>query len=235
MRFSVEEYAKHFKMSKEMVYSKLRSNRLAYVVEGSVTYIVVNDDNASSKESKVDKETDTTTQIKSKSVVPAKKTTTVGTIISLYQRENLQLKERVKSLEDKIDRLIDDKEKMLQEERERIERVYIAKDEQLKSILDLVNTKLQLSNHETVHDVGIEEELSEEKTSEIKQSEDFIELNRYLKSININSHLRKQIKKRFEKAYNHDVRVIKQNGLFFLDFSKYDYSNLLMREIADDN
>lgn len=232
MRFSVEEYAKHFKMSKEMVYSKLKSNRLAYVVEGDVTYIVVNDSSGTDKENSVENKIMITAQPKPKNIIPAKKTTTVGTIISLYQRENFQLKERVKSLEDKIDRLIDDKEKMLQEERERIERVYIAKDEQLKSILDLVNTKLQLSSHDTVHDVGIEEE---NNYSEIIQTEDFIELNRYLKSINVNSHLRKQIRKRFEKAYRHDVRVIKQNGLFFLDFSKYDYSNLLKREIADDN
>jgi hypothetical protein len=237
MRFSIDEYAKHFKMSKEMVYSKLRANRLAYVVENNITYIVINSDQDISKNENIKSETDTpATPVQEirKEIAAVKNKTTVGTIIRLYQRENLQLKQRVKSLEDKIDRLIDDKEKMLQAERERIERVYIAKDDQLKSILDLVNTKLQLTKHETVHDVGIEEDRNEKLTETI-ESENFIELSRYLKSIDINSQLRKKIRKRFERAYMNDVRVIKRSGLFYLDFSKYDYSNLLKRETENGN
>ena len=50
-----------------------------------------------------------------------------------------------------------------------------------------------------------------------------------LKSLELNAKNRKTIKKRFTKAFGSDVRIIQQNGEFFLDFSKYDYSDLLQQ------
>ncbi len=41
MRFTVDEYAKTFKMSKEMIQNKLRTKRLNYIIEGGITYIIV--------------------------------------------------------------------------------------------------------------------------------------------------------------------------------------------------
>ena len=41
MRLTLDEYSKHFKMSKEMINSKLRAKRLNYIIEDSVTYIIV--------------------------------------------------------------------------------------------------------------------------------------------------------------------------------------------------
>jgi len=142
--------------------------------------------------------------------IKAKKTT-VAMVIELYQKENKLLKERVEQLELKIDKLVDDKERMLIDERNKIEAIY----------LEVINTKLLLENSKpaVVHDV--------ETLKITNKDEKLVELKKYLKTLDLNSKKKKIIKDRFSKVYDDDIRVIKQNGKLFLDFSKYDYSDLL--------
>ncbi len=220
MRFTVNEYSKHFKISKEMVYAKLRQKQLNYIMEEGVTYIIV--PQSADKETAPD--TVSTKQEIPPSAPPVRPKTTVGTIIALYQRENQHLKHRIKELEAKIDKLIDDKEQMLIGERNRIEQIYSTKDEQLKTILNLVNTKLMLSQDHTVHDVDVSEDAEDE---EIIEHQGFMELKKYLKTLDLTSRQRKIIKKRFAAAYGNDSRVLQQNGAFYLDFDRFDYSDLL--------
>ena len=106
MKLTIDEYSKKFKMSKEMVHSKIKSKKIQHVVEDSIIYIIVDDEDIQ------------TQQQKPLSVKPK---TTAGAVISLYQRENLQLKAKIAQLEAKIDKLIDDKEQMLRDERDKIE------------------------------------------------------------------------------------------------------------------
>ncbi len=225
MRLTVDEYSKHFKMSKEMVHSKLKNKKLNYIIEEGISYIIVprssleNDKRREIHEEKKVERSETP-----KAAASNKPKTTAGTIIALYQRENQHLKIRIKELESKIDKLIDDKEQMLIGERNRIEQIYSNKDEQLKNILNLVNTKLMLSQDTTVHDVDIDDDSNNEES--IPQN-GFVELKKYLKSLDLDSHQRKVIKKRFSSAYGSDSRVVQQNGEFFLDFNRFDYSDLL--------
>jgi hypothetical protein len=226
MRFTVDEYSQRFKMSKEMIHSKLKNRRLNYIIEDGTTYIIVprnmlDDTPHEAKNQQPVQETPAAAK-------PVRPKTTVGTIIALYQKENLQLKQKIKELELKIDKLISDKEQMLRDERDRIEKVYSNKDEQLKTILELVNTKLMLTQTSTVHDVeSTSEKEPEEAIDASWQQSDFVELRQYLKSLELKSPEKKSIKKRFAEAYGSDIRVIQQNGQFYLDFSKYDYSDLL--------
>ncbi|HEX5329604.1 hypothetical protein [Sulfuricurvum sp.] len=217
MRFSVDEYAKTFKMSKEMIQNKLRTKRLNYIIEGGITYIIV-------PRSSLDEEKrrELSQSAKPLSPPPAPQKTTVGMIIALYQKENQQLKIKIKELEAKIDRLVNDKEQMLIAERERIEEIYTAKDEQLKNLLDVINTKLLLSQENKVHDVDI-------TATPIAPSisNGVIELKRYLKFIGMSSTERKAVKRRFELAYGSDIRVIQKEGEFYVDLSKYDYTDFL--------
>lgn len=206
MRLTIDEYSRQFKMSKEMISSKLRAKKLNYIIEDSVTYIIVEN---------IPKATQNTQQPEPKTSTKSK--TTVATVISLYQRENTQLKEKVMKLENKIDKLIDDKEQMLRSERDKIEELYNKKDEQLKNILELVNTKLMLE-HQTIHDV---ETLKEEPVL------GEMELKEYLKSLDIKSYQKKVIKRRFLAVYDTDVRIRQKNSKLYLDLSKYDYSDLL--------
>ena len=217
MRLTVDEYSKHFKVSKEMIHSKLRSKKLNYIIENGETYIIVpksKTDNDIFKEIKEKK----AKQEKSMPTTSQKPKITVATLIELYKRENRALKERIKELEAKIDRLIDDKEQMLREERERIEKVYAAKDEQLKTILELINAKLQMEQQSlnATHDLEA-----------IAAPSQRVELKEYLKSLDLDSTQRKIIKKRFQAVKGSDIRVQEQNGKIYLDFGKYDYSDLL--------
>ena len=215
MRLTIDEYSKHFKMSKEMILSKLRKKQLSSIVENGVTYIITAET----------KEKSTTPTVPA----PKRRKTTVAMVLSLYQKENQQLKEKILQLEEKIDKLIDDKEQMLRDEMSKIEQVYSAKDEQLKTILELVNTKLlvEQSNANTVHEV---ESIPADKNKDAKDIElvdEIVELKDYLKKLELEPYQRKIIKKRFLAVYNSDIRVIKQNGKLYLNFSKYDYSDLL--------
>lgn len=223
MRFTIDEYSQRFKMSKEMVQSKLRDKRLNYIIEEGTTYIIV--PRSSLNEPQL-REIDAAAaaQKEAQPQAPAKPKTTVGTIIALYQKENRHLKEKIVELEAKIDRLIADKEQMLRDERDRIEQVYSNKDEQLKNILELINTKLMLTQNPEVHDVDVHQD---EPIEASWDQGEYVELRHYLKSLDIKSGDRKMIRRRFAEAFGSDVRVIQQNGQFFLDFSKYDYSDLL--------
>lgn len=220
MRFTVDEYAKTFKMSKEMIQNKLRTKRLNYIIEGGVTYIIV-------PRSSLDEEKhrELTQTAKTSPSAPAPQKTTVGMIIALYQKENQQLKLKIKELEAKIDRLVNDKEQMLIAERERIEEIYTAKDEQLKNFFEVINTKLLLSHENKVHDVDIS--ATPITAAPQPSGGGVIELKRYLKFIGMGSDERKAVKRRFELAYGSDVRVIQKEGEFYVDLSRYDYTDFL--------
>jgi hypothetical protein len=217
MRLTIDEYSKHFKMSKEMIHSKLRSKKLNYIIEGGETYIIV--PKSKTDEQKV-KEIHEEKKQKAKPTMqqPQKQKITVATLIELYKRENQALKNKIKELEEKIDNLIDDKEQMLRQERERIEKVYASKDEQLKKVLELINAQMTLQHSPQQPQLEVEA---------IPQHSRLVELKEYLKSLDLEPHQRKAIKKRFQAVKGADIRVQEQNGKIYLDFSKYDYTDLL--------
>jgi len=210
MDITVEEYAKRFKMSKEMVASKIRQNKLNYTLKDGEPLISIPEE----KESNPLKKHAQTNSLQKNVMQKA----TVATVLGLYKRENNYLKEKIEQLEMKIDKLINDKEDMLKSERDRIEQIYSNKDEQLKNILELVNEKmLQEQQNQTIHEI---------EHSQV-QAPKIIELKKYLKTLELDSIQRKNIKKRFEESLKDDIRIIEQNGKIYLDFSKYDYSDLL--------
>ena len=222
MRFTIDEYSKQFKMSKELINSKLRSKKLNYVIEDGETFIVVAQ---SSMNEETIEEIQQQKREQEKQVNITTQKMTVGTILSLYKRENDHLKQKIRELENKIDSLITDKENMLREERDKIEQVYSTKDEHLKNILELINKQLMLEQKAaTVHEVTLS---NIEETQQEKENLSHIDLKSYLKTLDLQSYQRKIIKKRFFDALDHDVRIIQQNGKLYLDFAKYDYSDLL--------
>ena len=226
MRLTIDEYCKHFKMSKEMLGSKLKAKKLNYIIENSTTYIIVTD-KAMQEDIKMQEKVSPIKLPPISNPVIAKPKTTVATILSLYQRENQQLKNKILQLEEKIDKLIDDKEQMLRDEMQKIEQVYSAKDEQLKTILELVNAKLMMDRTSNVHEIETLPTQENIKISEKNTSPKLVELRSYIRTLDLKSYQRKIIKKRFLAAYDNDIRIIQQNGELFLDFARYDYSDLL--------
>lgn len=224
MRLTIDEYSNKFKMSKEMINSKLKAKKLNYIIEDGKTFIIVNKDSITQESASNSTEKE---QPQQPTKTIAKPKMTVATVIALYQRENQQLKAKIAQLEAKVDKLIDDKEQMLREEMSKIEQVYTTKDEQLKNILELVNAKLMLeSKSQTLHEIEAVPTNQPQVHNKIKES-GLVELKSYLKTLDLKSYQRKIIKKRFLAVYDSDVRIIQQNGKLYLDFSKYDYSDLL--------
>ena len=43
MQLTIDEYSKQFKMSKEMINSKLKAKKLNYTIDDSITYIQIDD------------------------------------------------------------------------------------------------------------------------------------------------------------------------------------------------
>lgn len=214
MKLTIDDYAKKFKMSKEMVVSKVKANLLESFVENDVVYIILEEKLERPLEKQKSKVLD----------LQKKQKTTVATIISLYQKENKHLKEKIVQLETKIDQLISDKEQMLRDERDKIEHLYTTKDEQLKNILELMNAKFQLEQQKNkIHEVKPLETIEHAPQNDSQ----IIELRTYLKSLDLKQSQRKTIKKRFLSVYDSDIRILQQNGKIYLDLTKYDYSDLL--------
>jgi len=213
-------------MSKEMIKSKLKTKKLNYIIEDGITYIIT-----TTSINKVDSSNHSIQKIETPTTLIqpiVKQKTTIGTVLSLYQRENQQLKDKILQLEAKVDKLIDDKEQMLRAERDKIEEVYSTKDAQLKNILELISTKLTLEKTTPlIHEVETCEPKNEIVKKEKKKKDEIVEFKTYLKSLEIKDYKKKVIKKRFLSAYDNDIRIIQKNGKLYLNFSKYDYSDLL--------
>jgi len=215
MRLSIDEYADRFNLPVATIHTKLRSKELNYTIDQGMVYILLS------------------------STPEQKQKTSVGTIIALYQKENQHLKDKIGELENKIDKLINDKEQMLREERSRIEHLYQSKDEQLKTVLELINTKLQLSQPQPISpsqplhsvDAELEEEIEVPLSPKQPEAEPLnphkIALRQYLKNIGLESIEKRLIKRRFAGAYGSDIRILQHDGEFYLDLSKFDYSDLL--------
>lgn len=216
MQLTIDEYSRRFKMSKEMVHAKLRAGRLPHTVVDGTTLIEVE-------------------QMSSGHATPkpqAPRPTTAGAVIMMYQKENAQLKEKILQLEEKIDRLIYDKEQMLREERDRIELIYASRDEQLKAFLELVNTKLVQENQKlSSASAHAKDPVPPAEIHPPAQSAATgpSELFSYLDTHHYTGTEKKIVKKRFAQAYGSDIRVMQKNGQFILDFSRYDYTDLLAR------
>lgn len=231
MRLTVEEYSQYFKISKEMVELKIRTKKLNYIIDNSITYIIVSRKLLESiKRNNIEVQKKEQMQTPATTTLPKPKST-VAMILGLYQKENRQLKEKIVQLEAKIDKLIDDKEQMLRDEMRKIEEVHREKERQFKMILELLNTKFSQKEQNSdaeIQDVEIQNYTIEDANSmKEKKYNQIVELKSYLKRVDLENAQRKIIKKRFMDAYGSDIRVIKQNGKFYLNFSKYDYSDLL--------
>jgi len=217
MQLTIDEYANRFKMSKEMIRAKLRAGRLAHTMVDGMAYITVNDQAVPREAPKPE----------------SASRTSAAAVIMMYQQENSQLKQKITELEMKIDRLIGDKEQMLRDERDRIESIYVSRDEQLKSFLELVNAKLVQEGFKLA---SSQQGVSEPAKTNVQpappmrpNTPEQAELFYYLDAKQYSPSEKKAVRKRFAKAYGNDIRVIQQNGEFILDFSKYDYSDLLAR------
>jgi len=130
-KMSVSEAAEHFGVSKEAIHNRIRRGSLESVMEDGVKMVMVGDAKPSPA---------------AKRATPTRRTSQNDErYYKLLEEQNAKLQARVDTLEGETRSLRDQKEQMLVEEREKIERIYKEKDEQLKSILNTISSHIMLN------------------------------------------------------------------------------------------
>ena len=228
---TVAEAAEHFNISKEAIHNRIRRGTLNSVIENGVKYVVLTDAKPAAQPD--------------------------NRFHDYIERENERLKAKNEQLEAEIGRLRDQREQMLIEEREKIERIYKERDEQLKNVLQVFASKLLPANAaEAIVEEAVSAEIVEEPPAPLDEEDfedgiieeeetafsgiadtpdpfegddfdDLVSLKDFLKLKGFGKKQRKRIKERFESGATDDTRILVRGGKLYLRPYHYDYSDLL--------
>jgi len=208
-KMSINDAAVYFGVSKEAIHNRVRRGSLQSLVENGVKMVLVD-------ETKINV---------AKSVQPRRTVINNDRYYKLLEEQNTKLQSRVDILENETRTLRDQKELMLIQEREKIERIYKEKDEQLKNILSSISSQFMLN---APQDEIVEEETFEaEIEPEPVQASNVVSLKKYLKKKNFSSKKIKKINARFKKRVKKDERIIIVGNKYYIDTLKHDYSDII--------
>jgi len=203
-KLSVAEAAEQFKVSKEAIHNRIRRGSLDCVIEHGVKYVLIDEPSTVEKAPENDK------------------------YYSYIEDENRVLKEKITELETQNLTLRDQKEKMLIEEKKKIEQIYKERDEQLKQVLHTITSKFLPHIEEKLVDETADDIVDVEEVSENKETySEPIRLKRFLKLKAYKPAKRQRVKNRFKRLIGRDERVVRTDGKIFVDPVKYDYQDLL--------
>ena len=208
-KMTIEEAAKYFGVSKEAIHNRIRRGSLQSVVEDGVKLVMVEKNQSSAGKRGSSKQNTSFNHDK---------------YYKFLEEQNAKLQNKVEMLESETRALRDQKEKMLIEERMKIEQIYKNKDEQLKNILNVISSKFIQGIPLQVQDEHVEAEIEME---EEETPDELISLKKYLKQIKAGKKKTKKIKNRFKKRAKKDERIIKVADKYYVNISKYDYKDLL--------
>ncbi len=158
-KLTVMEASKLLGVSKEAIYNRLRRGTLNCVIEEGTKYILLG------KQTQKDHHHISTHIRKNEPSID-------NAYVTLLKEQLEELKAKNTRLELDKERLIADKERFLIESKEKIERIYKERDEQLKTILSLANHRQIVhtpSPSATEHDYVVEDDViipSEEEAEE---------------------------------------------------------------------
>ncbi len=226
-KLTVLEAAKLLGVSKEAIYNRLRRGSLQSVVEDGVKFIVMSK-GQSSREHNTVRKTDTGID---------------HAYVELLKSQLEEIKLKNIQLEADKDRLINDKERLLIESKEKIEAIYKERDEQLKTILSLANrqithqspeihTPAKSSNEEESEealptpffyedaDVVEDEEENGVEENRFESYRDWRDLRSYLKQKGFSKKEKDNISHELKKKVGNDENVIDKNGKLFIKKGK---------------
>lgn len=214
-KMNVADAASFFGVSKEAIHNRIRRGSLASEVVDSVKYVVIEDDAQEGSK--------TTKRVVSK---PKPSTQVDSKYYEFLEQQNSSLQQKVEKLEGETRTLRDQKEKMLIDEREKIENIYKEKDEQLKNIINMISSNLMLEskpNPQTTQSVEAEiETLEIDENPSVK--ENWTPLNKVLKSYKYKKEKRVKILKKFiKKAKQGDLSVYVKNDKCYIDLDRFGY------------
>ena len=209
-KMSVNDAAVYFSVSKEAIHNRIRRGSLQSVIEEGVKMVLI-DENQARPQTK-------------KSTQPKRSSVPNDRYYKLLEQQNEKLQSRVDTLENETRTLRDQKEQMLIQEREKIERIYKEKDEQLKNILSTISSQFMLNAPQEVME---ENTLEAEIEPEPVEANEVISLKKYLKKHDLSAKKIKKIKEKFKKRAKKDERIIILGNKYYLDTAKYDYSDII--------
>ncbi len=193
-KLTIQEAADKMGVSKEAIHNRIRRGTLESVMQSGVKYVLFQDEQKEPKPSVSDDK-----------------------YYKYLEEQNQKLQNRIEFLESESRELRNQKELLLIEEKNKIEQIYRQKDEQLKSIVQAISTKLIPQK---------QEEPSIEAEVEIPHIENrLIGLKKHLKALKLKPKKIDKIFARFDAAS--DIRVLKVGKKIYIDPQKYDYSDLL--------
>jgi superfamily II DNA helicase RecQ len=213
-KLTVAQAAEYFGVSKEAIHNRVRRGSLEVIVENGIKMVLLNPDKIIKQPRKP---TQVTAAVKNDE-----------RYYKLLQEQNEKLQEKVEKLESETRNLRDQKELMLINERKKIEAIYQEKDEQLKNILSTLSSQFMLLQDKPA-EIVCEDEAVEVEIQELPSSKknSIVSLKKYLKSQNYSEKKSKRVKKVFLKRVKKDKRITEIDGKIYLDFTKYDYLDLL--------
>lgn len=207
-KMNIADAAEFFGVSKEAIHNRIRRGSLESIIVGNEKNVIIDG---------------TKPHIKASKKINTKNSTQTDEKYYKYlETQNEKLQSKVEKLESETRSLRDQKERMLIDERQKIEKIYRDKDEQLKNILNAISSKFMLESPSEHLEAEIEVNEKNEKNSE---NGTLIPLNKYLKSKNFSKKKREKIKIKFKKNHKSDNRVIRLNKKYYIDLDKYDYSD----------
>ncbi|WP_434657876.1 DNA-binding protein [Sulfurimonas sp. NW9] len=209
-KMSINDAAEYFGVSKEAIHNRVRRGSLQSVVENGVKMVLLDETQAKTGR---------------KTLQPRRTTLSNDRYYKLLEEQNQKLQSRVDTLENETRSLRDQKEQMLIAEREKIERIYKEKDEQLKNILSSISSQFMLNAPQEA--VAEEEMLEAVIESEVAKESKVVSLNRHLKKRGFSAKKIKKIKARFKKSAKKDERIIIVGKKYYIDTKKYDYSDII--------
>lgn len=213
-KMSIADAANFFGISREAIYNRIRRGSLQIVTEDGVKMVIVDEDKS----------------LKTVQKRVSKSASNDERYYKLLETQNEKLQEKIALLEDETRKLRDHKEQMLIAEREKIERIYKEKDEQLKNILQTLSSKFMLGAPLEVEEAPLEAEMIEvQEIKEIKKEpkSEPLSLKKYLKSLNISKKKSKKIEEKFAKKAAKDKRITIVGSKYYVDPSKYSYKDLI--------
>lgn len=212
-KMSIADAATKLGISKEAIHNRIRRGSLESLIEDGVKFVLL-DSEVTNKQSTKQTPRQTNKRVAQQNDDKYHK---------LLEEQNEKLGQKVDTLEAQIKTLREQKEQMLIEERIRIEQIYKDKDEQLKNILNAISSRfLQYTPKKEL--IIENEELVE---TEI-ETNTLISLQEYFKQGSYSEKKLKKLKKKFKKvAKENDSRFIIKGKKYYIDTSKYDYSDLL--------
>ena len=210
-KLTITDAAKKLGISKEAIHNRIRRGSIKSVIENGIKYVLM--DEVSRQTAK--RATNTTTS-----------SSADERYYKLLEEQNQKLQQRVEILEGETRLLRDQKEQMLIDERKKIEQIYKEKDEQLKNILNAISSKFMLANssQQDCEDEPFEAEIADE-FDEYKESS-LISLKKHIKTLKLSDKKAQKLKTKVKKVAKKDERIIIIDKKYYLDFEKYNYSDL---------